>query len=105
IKRDEKPAVAPAEKYNFTPAPRPTDVDEKLLKPEPGEVVSKHDYELNQAVAFMKTCNTSSTATTNYQRVLEKRPAERRAFCCTLAMPREERQHLIRYPASRIKPK
>lgn len=65
ITREEKPAVAPAEKYNFTPAPRPTEVDEKLLKPEPGEVVSKHDYELNQAVAFLKTRGTARTATAN----------------------------------------
>jgi carboxyl-terminal processing protease len=65
ITREEKPAVPPAEKYNFTPAPRPTEVDEKLLKPEPGEVVSKHDYELNQAVAFLKTRGTSRTATAN----------------------------------------
>jgi carboxyl-terminal processing protease len=65
VKREEKPAVAPAEKYSFTPTPRPTDVDEKLLKPEPGEVVSKHDYELNQAVSFLKTRGTSRTATAN----------------------------------------
>src|SRR5262245_15010383 len=64
-KREEKVVNAPVEKYNFTPAPRPTDLDEKLLKPEPGEVVSKHDYELNQAVAFLKTRNTSRTATAN----------------------------------------
>ncbi|MEK6594766.1 MAG: S41 family peptidase [Pseudomonadota bacterium] len=43
------------EKYNFTPAARPKDIDEKLLRPEPGEIVSKHDYELNQAIAFLKT--------------------------------------------------
>jgi carboxyl-terminal processing protease len=43
------------QQYNFTPAPRPKDVDEKLLRPEPGQVVSKHDYELNQAVAFLKS--------------------------------------------------
>jgi carboxyl-terminal processing protease len=53
---DEKKALATAvEKFNFTPAPRPQDVDEKLLRPEPGEVVSKHDYELNQAINFLKT--------------------------------------------------
>jgi carboxyl-terminal processing protease len=45
----------PTEKYNFIPAPRPKDVDEKLLKPEPGEIVSAHDYELNQAISFLKT--------------------------------------------------
>ena len=61
----EEPAAPPAEKFNFTPTPRPKDVDEKLLKPEPGEVVSPHDYELNQAVAFLKTRGTSRTATAN----------------------------------------
>jgi carboxyl-terminal processing protease len=49
------PAAPPGERYNFIPTPRPKDVDEKLLKPEPGEVVSAHDYELNQAIAFLKT--------------------------------------------------
>ena len=53
----EKAIATAIEKFNFKPAARPTDVDEKLLKPEPGEVVSKHDYELNQAVAFLKTRN------------------------------------------------
>ncbi len=53
----EKAIQTAIEKYNFKPAPRPTDVDEKLLKPEPGEIVSKHDYELNQAVSFLKTRN------------------------------------------------
>jgi len=57
IKEEEKAkAVAAAkQQYNFTPAPRPKDIDEKLLKPEPGEVVSKNDYELNQAIAFLKS--------------------------------------------------
>jgi carboxyl-terminal processing protease len=50
-----KATAAAVVQYNFTPAPRPKDVDEKLLRPEPGEVVSKHDYELNQAMAFLKT--------------------------------------------------
>ena len=50
-----QPPAPPTEKYSFIPAPRPKDVDEKLLKPEPGEIVSAHDYELNQAVAFLKT--------------------------------------------------
>ena len=54
--KDKEKAIATAiEKYNFKPAPRPTDIDEKLLKPQPGEVVSKNDYELNQAIAFLKT--------------------------------------------------
>jgi carboxyl-terminal processing protease len=51
----QQPPAPPTEKYAFIPAPRPKDVDEKLLKVEPGEVVSPHDYELNQAVAFLKT--------------------------------------------------
>ncbi len=56
-KDDEKVKAteAAAKQFNFTPAPRPKDVDEKLLKPEPGEIVSKHDYELNQAIAFLKS--------------------------------------------------
>jgi carboxyl-terminal processing protease len=48
-------AARAAARYNFTPAPRPADLDEKLLKPEPGEIVSKHDYEVNQALAFLKS--------------------------------------------------
>ena len=28
---------------------------EKATRPEPGEIVSKNDYELNQAVAFLKS--------------------------------------------------
>ncbi len=48
-------AAKSAEKYQFTPAPRPTVVDEKTLRPAPGEIVSPNDYELNQAVAFLKT--------------------------------------------------
>ena len=50
-----KAAAAAAKQYNFSPAPRPKDVDEKLLKLQPGEVVSEHDYELNQAIAFLKS--------------------------------------------------
>lgn len=48
-------AAAAAAKYKFTPAPRPKDVDDKLQRPEPGEVVSPNDYELNQAIAFLKS--------------------------------------------------
>ncbi len=50
-----KAAAAAAKHYNFTPAPRPKDIDEKLMRPQPGEVVSEHDYELNQAIAFLKS--------------------------------------------------
>jgi carboxyl-terminal processing protease len=48
-------AAAAAVKYNFTPTPRPKDLDDKATRPEPGEIVSKNDYELNQAVAFLKS--------------------------------------------------
>jgi len=48
-------AEAAAVKYDFKPAPRPKDLDEKAMRPEPGEIVSKNDYELNQAVAFLKS--------------------------------------------------
>jgi len=54
-KPETKPeVVAATREYSFTPAPRPKDIDEKLLRPEPGEIVSKNDYELNQAIAFLK---------------------------------------------------
>jgi len=50
-----KAAAAAAQQFKFTPAPRPKDIDEKLTRPQPGEVVSEHDYELNQAIAFLKS--------------------------------------------------
>jgi len=54
--KEEKPAPeASGRKFDFTPAPRPKDLDDKATRPEPGEIVSKDDYELNQAVAFLKT--------------------------------------------------
>ncbi|MDB5807992.1 MAG: carboxyl-terminal protease [Betaproteobacteria bacterium] len=56
--KDEKAAVPGApvpNAFNFTPTPRPKDVDEKDLKPEPGEVVAKSDYELAQAISFLKS--------------------------------------------------
>src|SRR5688572_26523740 len=55
-------AEAAAKQYNFTPEPRPKDVDEKLLKPQPGEIISPHDYELNQAMAFLKSRDTVKVA-------------------------------------------
>ena len=48
-------AAQSALKYKFTPAPRPKVEDEKALRPAPGEIVSPNDYELNQAVAFLKS--------------------------------------------------
>jgi carboxyl-terminal processing protease len=53
--QEKAEAAAAAVKYNFTPAPRPKDLDEKAMRPEPGEIVSKNDYELNQAIAFLKS--------------------------------------------------
>src|SRR4051812_45699550 len=42
-----KPIAAPAATaLNFVPTARPKDVPEKDLKPEPGEIVAKSDYEL-----------------------------------------------------------
>jgi carboxyl-terminal processing protease len=53
---EEKPAAtAASKKFDFTPAPRPKGLDEKALRPEPGEIVSPNDYELNQAIAFLKS--------------------------------------------------
>jgi carboxyl-terminal processing protease len=49
------PEVPAGNAFNFTPAVRPQGVAEKDLKPEPGEVVAKSDYELEQAVAFLKS--------------------------------------------------
>src|SRR5688572_32440439 len=61
-KEKEKALQTAVQKYKWKPAPRPVEVDEKLLKPEPGEIVSKNDYELNQAVAFLKTRPPTATA-------------------------------------------
>ena len=53
---DPKKALETAtKKYNFTPEERPKDVDPKTMRPEPGQVISKNDYELSQAVAFLKS--------------------------------------------------
>jgi len=41
--------------FNFVPEPRPTDVDEKTTRPQPGEIVAKNDYELAQAISFLKS--------------------------------------------------
>jgi len=54
-------AAAVAAKFKFTPAPRPKDVDARLQRPEPGEVVSPNDYELNQAIAFLKSRGSAKT--------------------------------------------
>jgi carboxyl-terminal processing protease len=57
-----KAAAAAAQQYNFTPTPRPKDIDEKLTRPQPGEIVSANDYELNQAIAFLKSRGTEIRA-------------------------------------------
>jgi carboxyl-terminal processing protease len=64
--QDKQKALATAvEKFNFKPAERPKNVDEKAMRPEPGQVVSKNDYELNQAVAFLKTRQRAIAQATN----------------------------------------
>ncbi len=63
---EEKPAaaaVSTANMFSFTPTLRPKDVPEKDLKPEPGEVVAKSDYELSQAIAFLKSRGTMRAST------------------------------------------
>ena len=50
----EKALSAAIAKFGFKPAARP-DIDPKELRPGPCEVVSKNDYELQQAVAFLKS--------------------------------------------------
>ena len=47
--------------FNFTPAARPKDVDDKDRIPQPGQIVAKSDYELSQAVAFLKSRDTTQT--------------------------------------------
>jgi carboxyl-terminal processing protease len=41
--------------FKFTPAARPKGVEASLTRPAPGEVLAKSDYELEQAVAFLKS--------------------------------------------------
>jgi carboxyl-terminal processing protease len=61
-KEKEKAVEAVVKQYNFTPAPRPKEIDEKLLRPAPGEIVSANDYELNQAIAFLKSRGSTARA-------------------------------------------
>jgi carboxyl-terminal processing protease len=71
--RQEKAAAAAAAgapaatdyAFNFKPAERPKDVDEKDLRPEPGAVVAKSDYELSQAIAFLKSRGVTRTTSAN----------------------------------------
>ena len=48
------PTPAANTSFNFTPAPRRQRRRRKDLKPEPGKVVAKSDYELSQALAFLR---------------------------------------------------
>ena len=51
--------------YNFVPVPRQKDVADKDLKPEPGEVIAKYDYELSQAITFLKSRPAGTRASAN----------------------------------------
>ena len=51
-------AIPAGNAFGFVPAPRPQDVAEKDLRPAPGEVIAKSDYELAQAIAFLKSRGT-----------------------------------------------
>lgn len=64
---EEKAAAAKQNSFNFKPASRPQDVDEKDLRPEPGQIIAKSDYELSQAMAFLKSRDTVTTRTTSAQ--------------------------------------
>jgi len=64
--QEQAKAAAAAEKqYNFTPAPRPKDLDEKQVRPQPGEIVSANDYELNQAIEFLKSRSNGTARAAN----------------------------------------
>jgi len=56
--KTEKTTAATENIFGFKAAPRPKLTDEQqiaAMKIEPGQVVSKNDYELSQAVAFLKS--------------------------------------------------
>jgi len=59
------PATPVTNSYNFVPVPRQKDVPEKDLKPEPGEIVAKYDYELAQAIGFLKSRTPAPRASVN----------------------------------------
>ena len=65
-KPDKKAGPATGNAYGFKPAPRPKLTEEQqtaAMKVEPGQVVSKNDYELAQAVAFLKSGKIKALAT------------------------------------------
>ena len=51
-------AIPAGNAFGFVPAARPQNVDDKDLRPAPGEVVARGDYELAQAIAFLKSRGT-----------------------------------------------
>ncbi len=59
------PAVPFVNSFNFIPTARPQDVDAKDLRPEPGAIIAKSDYELAQAVAFLKGRTVTRTTSAN----------------------------------------
>jgi carboxyl-terminal processing protease len=67
VKAETKPvpSAPAANTYNFVPVPRQKDVAELDLKPEPGEVVAKYDYELSQAITFLKSRAPNTRASAN----------------------------------------
>jgi len=63
--KTEAKKEAAANIFGFKPAPRPKLTEEEqraALKIDPGQVVSKNDYELSQAVAFLKSGKISALA-------------------------------------------
>jgi carboxyl-terminal processing protease len=64
----EKKTAPTGNVFNFKPAVRPKLTEEQeraAMKIEPGQVVSKNDYELSQAVAFLKSGKISALAEKN----------------------------------------
>ena len=57
-----EPAQPGASVINFTPALRPKTVDATLTRPAPGEILARSDYELEQAIAFLKSRAPAQTA-------------------------------------------
>ena len=51
----ERVAPPTANAFDFVPEARPKDLDPKTNRPEPGEIVAKNDYEVSQAIVFLKT--------------------------------------------------
>jgi carboxyl-terminal processing protease len=66
--KPDKETAPTGNTFNFKPAVRPKLTEEQLqaaMKIEPGQVVSKNDYELSQAVAFLKSGKISTLTAKN----------------------------------------